>query len=113
MSSEREDMLRRPIFTSWRLSSSLYYTPPLLVTPICRGRSRHDNAAMPPSARLEGLLAGLSQGNALELEFIDQLKEGLDSIAEGMRNECYNRSDALSEVREKLEVVPANVPPEL
>jgi hypothetical protein len=51
---------------------------------------------------LDTILEGLNQGNALELEFIKQLKEGLISIADGMKLECYNRSDALSEIRDKL-----------
>lgn len=57
---------------------------------------------MPPHARLDSLLAGLKQGNALELELIEQLKDCLDFIAERMRKECYDRSDALSDVQEEL-----------
>jgi hypothetical protein len=57
---------------------------------------------MLPHARLDNRLTCLKQGNALELELIEQLKDGLDFIVEGMRKECYNRSDALSNVQEKL-----------
>lgn len=56
---------------------------------------------------LDSILEGLKQGNSLELEFIKRLKEGFDFIADGMEKECYSRSDALSEAREKLEKVGA------
>jgi hypothetical protein len=56
---------------------------------------------MPP----DNIIASLKQGNALELEFIKKLKEGLDVIADGMQNECYKRGDALEELRETLEGV--------
>jgi hypothetical protein len=56
---------------------------------------------MPPDT----IIASLKQGNALELEFIKKLKEGLDVIADGMQSECYKRGDALEELRETLEGV--------
>jgi hypothetical protein len=56
---------------------------------------------MPP----DNIIASLKQGNALELEFIKKLKEGLDVIADGMQAECYKRGDALDELRETLEGV--------
>lgn len=51
------------------------------------------------------IIAGLKQGNAIELELVKKLKEGLGFIANGMQNECFNRSDALSELRDKLQEV--------
>jgi hypothetical protein len=51
---------------------------------------------------LDSTLEGLKQGNALEQEFIKKLKEGLEFIADNMQKECYNRTDALVEVRQKL-----------
>lgn len=57
---------------------------------------------------LDTILEGLKQGNALELRFIKQLKDGLSFVAEGMQNECYNRSDALSEISDKLKSVSAS-----
>jgi hypothetical protein len=56
---------------------------------------------MPPDT----IIASLKQGNALELEFIKKLKEGLDVIADGMQTECYKRGDALEELKEMLEGV--------
>jgi hypothetical protein len=53
---------------------------------------------MPPDRIIEGL----KQGNAVELELVKKLKEGLDLIADGLQRECYNRSDALSELRESI-----------
>ncbi|CAO2648130.1 Nn.00g090520.m01.CDS01 [Neocucurbitaria sp. VM-36] len=52
---------------------------------------------------LDSILEGLKQGNALEMEFIKQLKEGLDFITDGMQSECFKRSDALSDAKERLE----------
>jgi hypothetical protein len=57
------------------------------------------------SSSIESLLEGLLQGNALEMEIIKKLKDGLDLIADNMKSECYTRSDALSELREKLAIV--------
>jgi hypothetical protein len=57
------------------------------------------------SSSIESLLEGLLQGNALEMEIIKKLKDGLDLIADNMQSECYTRSDALSELREKLAIV--------
>jgi hypothetical protein len=56
---------------------------------------------MPPDT----IIASLKQGNALELEFIKKLRDGLDVIADGMQAECYKRGDALDELREMLEGV--------
>jgi hypothetical protein len=53
----------------------------------------------------DAIIEGLTQGNAAEIELVRKLRKGLDFIAEGMRNECYNRSDALSELKEKLQMV--------
>jgi hypothetical protein len=51
---------------------------------------------------LDSIIEGLKQGNALELEFIKKLREGLDFIADNMQKECYNRSDAFSEAHQML-----------
>jgi hypothetical protein len=61
--------------------------------------------ASPPPVTFDSLIEGLKQGNALEIEFIKKLKEGLDFIANGMQAECYNRGDALSELRKRLDSV--------
>jgi hypothetical protein len=51
------------------------------------------------------IIEGLKQGNALELELVKKLKEGLGFVVDGMEKECYNRADALSELREELREV--------
>jgi hypothetical protein len=56
---------------------------------------------MPP----DNIITSLKQGNALELEFIKKLRDGLDVIADGMQSECYKRGDALEELREMLDGV--------
>jgi hypothetical protein len=56
---------------------------------------------MPPDA----IITALKQGNALELEFVKKLKEGLDVIVDGMQTECYKRGDALDELRKMVEGV--------
>jgi hypothetical protein len=48
------------------------------------------------------IIEGLKQGNALEMELVKKLKEGLDFITTGMQTECSNRSDALSKLKETL-----------
>jgi hypothetical protein len=53
----------------------------------------------------DATISALKQGNALELEFVEKLKEGLDFIADGMQTECCERGDALEELRESLEPV--------
>ncbi|KAF2024177.1 hypothetical protein EK21DRAFT_118048 [Setomelanomma holmii] len=63
---------------------------------------------MSVNTSIDAILEGLKQGNALEMDFIKQLKNGLDIITDGMQRECYSRSDALSEVRENLEAERAN-----
>jgi hypothetical protein len=63
----------------------------------------------PPTITFESLIERMKQGNALELEFIKKLKDGLDFIANGMQTECFNRSDALSELREKMGEVRSSV----
>ncbi|KAH4038698.1 hypothetical protein HBI52_077580 [Parastagonospora nodorum] len=54
------------------------------------------------------IIEGLKQGNAVELELVKKMKEGLDSVTEGLMLECYNRSDALSELRESLPTIDAS-----
>jgi hypothetical protein len=56
---------------------------------------------MPPDT----IIASLKQGNALELDFIKKLKEGLEVIADGMQTECYKRGDTLEELKEIFEGV--------
>jgi hypothetical protein len=58
-----------------------------------------NNYAILSATSLDSTLEGLKQGNALEQEFIKKLKEGLEFIADNMQKECYNRTDALVEVR--------------
>jgi hypothetical protein len=48
------------------------------------------------------IIEGLKQGNALEMELVKKLREGLDAITTGMQKECANRSDALSKLKESL-----------
>jgi hypothetical protein len=82
---------------------------PILSSPyfiyLSRATKPRIRATMPPPISLDTILEGLKQGNSLELEFIKQLKEGLSFVAEGIQNECYNRSDALSDAIGKLEKV--------
>jgi hypothetical protein len=71
-----------------------------------RGKSAIASTAPKGPPKIQGafdsLIERLKQGNALELEFIKKLKDGLDFIANGMQTECFNRSDALSELRKKM-----------
>jgi hypothetical protein len=65
----------------------------------------------PPVVTFDTLIEGLKQGNAIEIEFIKKLKEGLDFVADGMQTECFSRSDALSELikedgRGRVQLVP-------
>jgi hypothetical protein len=68
---------------------------------------RHPYSTTPPPTTMppDAIIAALKQGNALELEFVKKLKEGLDVIADGMQTECYKRGDALDELREMLQGV--------
>jgi hypothetical protein len=48
------------------------------------------------------IIKGLKQGNAVGLEFVKKMEEGLKFITDGLKRECYNRSDALGELRDSL-----------
>jgi hypothetical protein len=56
---------------------------------------------MSPNAIIEGL----KQGNAIELGVLKDMKEGMNAVVDGMINECLNRSDGLSDLMEKLQLV--------
>lgn len=60
---------------------------------------------MPPNIPPDAVIEALKQGNAIELEPVKKLKEGLNSVTDGLEKECYNRSDAFSELRENLKTV--------
>ena len=53
----------------------------------------------------DAIIEGLKQGNTIELGVLQNLKEGLNTVVDGMINECLNRSDGLSELTEKLKLV--------
>jgi len=50
-------------------------------------------------------MAGLKQGNAMEMATIEEVKAGMNSVLDGMLRECFNRSDGLTELTEKLRLV--------
>ena len=52
------------------------------------------------------IMAGLKSGNAMEMATIEEVKAGMNSVLDGMLRECFNRSDGLSELMEKLQLVP-------
>jgi hypothetical protein len=56
---------------------------------------------MSPNAIIEDL----KQGNAIELGVLKEMKEGLGTVVEATIKECLNRSDGLSELAEKLQLV--------
>ena len=51
------------------------------------------------------IIEGLKQGNAIELGVLKDMKEGLNTVVDGMINECLDRSDGLAELAEKLQLV--------
>ena len=53
----------------------------------------------------DAIIEGLKQGNAIELGVLQNMKEGLNTVVDGMINECLSRSDGLSELTEKLKLV--------
>lgn len=53
----------------------------------------------------DAIIAGLKQGNAIELGVLKDMKEGFVALADGMINECLNRSDGLDELTDKLQLV--------
>lgn len=57
----------------------------------------------PPSAA--AILEGLHQGNALELQTFEAIKEGLVSLISGLQDEGRNRGDTLDELTENFGVV--------
>ncbi|KAI4921883.1 hypothetical protein J4E90_000311 [Alternaria incomplexa] len=54
----------------------------------------------------DAIIAGLKQGNAIELGVLKDMKEGFVALADGMINECLNRSDGLDELTDKLQLEP-------
>ena len=53
----------------------------------------------------DAIIAGLKQGNAIEMASLEEVKEGMSSVIDGLLKECYNRSDALSDLMEKVSLV--------
>ena len=53
----------------------------------------------------DAIIAGLKQGNAIEMASLEEVKEGMSSVIDGLLKECYNRSDALSDLMEKVQLV--------
>jgi len=53
----------------------------------------------------DAIIKGLKQGNALEMASLEEVKEGMSSVIDGLLKECYNRSDALSDLMEKVQLV--------
>ena len=53
----------------------------------------------------DAIIKGLKQGNGVELGVLQNLKEGLNTVVDGMINDCLNRSDGLSELTETLKLV--------
>ncbi|KAI4943474.1 hypothetical protein J4E91_009384 [Alternaria rosae] len=52
----------------------------------------------------DAIIKGLKQGNAIEMATIEEVKGGMTSVLDGMLRECYNRSDALSDIMEKVQL---------
>ncbi|KAI4626193.1 uncharacterized protein J4E87_004693 [Alternaria ethzedia] len=52
----------------------------------------------------DAIIAGLKQGNAIEMASLEEVKEGMSSVIDGLLKECYNRSDALSDLMEKVQL---------
>ncbi|KAH6858934.1 hypothetical protein BKA58DRAFT_444115 [Alternaria rosae] len=52
----------------------------------------------------DAIIKGLKQGNAIEMATIEEVKGGMTSVLDGMLRECYNRSDALSDLMEKVQL---------
>jgi hypothetical protein len=50
-------------------------------------------------------IQGLKEGNAVEEDMIKLLKEGLNTIADGMLQECRKRNATLEDLKEDLEKV--------
>ncbi|KAI4619867.1 hypothetical protein J4E83_005724 [Alternaria metachromatica] len=48
------------------------------------------------------IIEGLKQGNGVELGVLQNLKEGLNTVVDGMINQCLSRSDGLAELTENL-----------
>ncbi|KAH6074456.1 hypothetical protein HBI67_066920 [Parastagonospora nodorum] len=55
------------------------------------------------------IIEALKQGNAVELELVKKMEEGLRFITVGLKRECFNRDDALSELRESLPTIETTV----
>ncbi|KAI4698256.1 uncharacterized protein J4E84_001392 [Alternaria hordeiaustralica] len=50
----------------------------------------------------DAIIEGLKQGNTVELDVLQNMKEGLNSVVDKMISECLSRNDGLSELTEKL-----------
>jgi len=57
----------------------------------------------------DAIIEGLKQGNTVELDVLQNMKEGLNSVVDKMISECLSRNDGLSELTEKLSLVSAIV----
>jgi hypothetical protein len=53
----------------------------------------------------DAIIEELEQGNAIEIETLRKLKDGFETLAIGMIDQCLNRSDALSELKENIAAV--------
>jgi len=53
----------------------------------------------------DAIIEGLKQGNAMEMATIEEVKAGMTSVLDGMLRECFKRSDGLTELTEKLQLV--------
>jgi hypothetical protein len=69
----------------------------------------HPKASRQPSMSSNAIIEGLKQGNAIELGVLKDMKEGFVKVVDGMINECLNRSDGLSELMEKLQIVRSSI----
>ncbi|KAF1942768.1 hypothetical protein EJ02DRAFT_465582 [Clathrospora elynae] len=59
---------------------------------------------------LNDTIEGLEESNAIEMKFVKNFKAGLNSIADGMMEECLNRKGVLKELKDKLQPeIPATV----
>ncbi|KAG9192804.1 hypothetical protein G6011_11538 [Alternaria panax] len=58
----------------------------------------------------KAVIESLKQGNAVEMGMLQELKDGASSFFDGILNECFNRSDILSELTEKLQLETSAAP---
>ena len=51
------------------------------------------------------IIEGLKQGNAIELGVLQNMKEGFNTVVDGMIDQCLSRSDGIAELTESLKLV--------